>query len=233
MFDEHLTPVLSACSEAELAVLIEFLGRPPSGLLWLDRRVGGRSREAQVAAVTERILRLGGHSVLGRTGPGEPSYLQIVCDALAELGLSEEPADGIVALETRVVQYALDAGFGALPEELQAALLARFESGALFVDGVPDLSVLHDFITHVGPERRGLVVAHTSKTVRDRLRDEALRQVRSRLLRGGLRLVLRDLGGPIYHAIRAWTFLGPAYRFTVPTILYVAYLRRRQLQAAA
>ena len=63
MRDDHLTPVLLAASEAELALLIEFLGRPPSGLLWVDRRVRGAdaTHEERAAAVLAEILRCSDH----------------------------------------------------------------------------------------------------------------------------------------------------------------------------
>lgn len=231
MFDEHLTPVLMACSEAELAVLIEFLGRPPTGLLWFDRRLrdARATRTDRVAAVVARIHRLGAHSVLGRMGPGGPSYLQIVCDALAELRLSEEPAeDGIVGLERRVVRYVLDANFEALPPATQAALLERFESGEAYAEGVPDLGVMHDFLTHQEPTRRALLPGRAAAQVAgDKLREVAVEQVQKRVLRAGLRVALRGVGAPIYHAIQMWGWLGPAFRYTVPVIAYIAYLRTR------
>lgn len=228
MVDEHLTPVLMACSEAELAVLIEFLGRPPSGLLWVDRRLRDprSTRADRVAAVIERISRLGSHSVLGRTGPGKQSYLQIVCDALAELRLSEEPAEGgLPGLEHRVVHYALDANFDALPTDIQQVLIDGFHAGETYAEGVPDLSVLHDFQTHTQPERKALLPGRAAHVATDKLREAAVVQVRQSLLRAGLKLVLRRAGGPIYQAIRLWELAGPAFRYTVPVIVYVAYLR--------
>lgn len=234
MFDEHLSPVLTACSEAELAVLVEFLGRPPSGLLWVDRRLRDprAGRAERVAAVVERIHRLGAHSVLGRTLPGGPSYLQIVCDALAELGLSEEPADGVDALELRVVHYVLDARFGRLPPETQEALMQRFRAGELFSAGIPDLGVLHDFLTHVAPQRRALTAGHVASAAGDKLRDAAIQQAKTRLLRAGLRVALRGAAGPVYNAIRMWGWMGPAFRYTVPVIAYIAYLRGRLAEQA-
>jgi len=228
MVDEHLTPVLMACSEAELAVLIEFLGRPPSGLLWVDRRLRDprSTRADRVAAVVERILWLGSHSVLGRTGPGKQAYLQILCDALAELQLSEEPAeDGLAGLEQRVVRYALDANFDALPAETQEVLLDQFRAGETYAEGVGDLGPLHDFLTHTQPERRALLAGHAAHVATDKLRDAVVEQVQTRLLRAGLKLVLRRAAGPVYNVIRLWGWAGPAFRYTVPVIVYVAYLR--------
>ncbi|MDC0667019.1 hypothetical protein [Nannocystis radixulma] len=237
MVDEHLTPVLMACSEAELAVLIEFLGRPPSGLLWFDRRLRDpRSTRAQrVAAVIERILWLGSHSVLGRTGPGKQAYLQIVCDALAEMQLSEEPAeDGLAGLELRMVRYVLDANFEGLPVETQQVLLDQFRAGDTYAEGVRDLGLLHDFLSHTkGPERRALPVGHAAHVATDKLRDAAVQQVQTRLLRAGLKVVLRGAAGPVYNAIRLWGWAGPAFRYTVPVIVYVAYLRGHVVVDAA
>lgn len=236
MVDEHLTPVLMAASEAELAVLIEFLGRPPSGLMWIDRRLRDPrlSRADRVAAVVKRIHWLGAHSVLGRLGPGGPCYLQIVCDALAELHLPEEPASGGLAeLELRVVRYALDANFDALPADTQEALLNRFRAGEYHAEGVRDLSVLHDFLTHTQPERRALLPARAAEVAGGKLRDAAVQQAQTRLLRAGLRAILRRAGAPVYHAIQMWGWMGPAYRYTVPVIVYVAYLRSHVEGAAA
>jgi hypothetical protein len=237
MVDEHLTPVLMACSEAELAVLIEFLGRPPSGLLWFDRRLRDprSTRADRVAAVVERILWLGSHSVLGRTGPGKQAYLQLVCEALAELGLSEEPAeDGLAGLELRLVRYALDANFDALPAETQQALLGRFRAGDIYAEGVRDIGLLHDFLTHAQPERKALLPGRAAHVATDKLREQAVVQVRHRLLQAGLKLVLRRAAGPVYQAVRAWEWAGPAFRYTVPVIVYVAYLRGHvDVEAAA
>jgi hypothetical protein len=234
MVDEHLTPVLMACSESELAVLIEFLGRPPTGLMWSDRRLRDprATREERVAAVVERILRLGAHSVLGRTSPGGPSYLQVVCDALEENGVTEAPAAGIGELEQRVVRYVLDAGFDALPEDTQQTLLAKFYAGETYADGIADLSFVHDYVTHVVPERKALLPARAARVAGGKLADKAIDNVKKRLLRLGLRVVLRGAAGPIYQAIRVWGWLGPAFRYTVPAIAYVAYLRWRQAAPA-
>lgn len=235
MFDEHLTPVLMACSESELAVLIEFLGRPPTGLMWSDRRLRDprATREERVAAVVERILRLGAHSVLGRTNPGGPSYLQVVCDALEEIGGSEAPAaGGIAELEQRVVRYVLDAGFDALPEDTRQQLLAKFHAGETYADGIADLSFLHDYVTHVVPERKALLPGRAARVAGEKLADKAIVNVQRRLLRFGLRVVLRGAAGPVYQAIRAWGWLGPAFRYTVPAIAYVSYLRWRQAAPA-
>lgn len=235
MFDEHLTPVLMACSEAELAVLIEFLGRPPSGLLWSDRRLRDprAGRAERVAAVVERILRLGAHSVLGRTPPGEASHLTILCEVLAELGLSEEPAEGgIDELERRVVHYALDARFEHLSAEIQEALMQRFRSGELFADGVPDIGAMHDFLTHVEPERLALKAGPAATAVGDKLRVAVINEAKARILRTGLRVLLRGAAGPVYNAIRLWGWMGPAFRYTVPVIVYVNYLRERQAAPA-
>lgn len=228
MVDEHLTPVLMACSEAELAVLIEFLGRPPSGLLWFDRRLRDprSTRAERVAAVVERILWLGSHSVLGRTGPGRQSYLQVVCEALTELKLPEGPAEGgLPDLELRVVRYVLDANFDALTPATQDALLDRFRAGDTYAEGVRDLGLLHDFVTHTQPERKALLPGRAAHVAGDKLRTAAVEQVQNRLLHAGLKLVLRGAAGPVYQAIRLWNWAGPAFRYTVPVIVYVAYLR--------
>ncbi|MBL8971970.1 MAG: hypothetical protein JNK56_15375, partial [Myxococcales bacterium] len=111
--DDQLSPVLEAASEAELALLIEFLGRPPSGLLWLDRRVRGpgATHAERAAAVVEEVLRCSDHSVTGRLGGGQRSYLQVVCDVLQYLELEDTPADGVLGLELRVVRFVLDSEF--------------------------------------------------------------------------------------------------------------------------
>lgn len=228
--DEHLTPVLEACSEAELALLVEFLGRPPSGLLWLDARVRDLTvpRAERVAAIVDRVLRLGDHSVTSRMGGAIRSYLQVVCDVLRELELSEAPGEGIFALELRVVQHALDAGFDELPRVVQAELEARWLSGTLFADGIFELDALHPLLRHADADRRVLALGQAGRAVGSGALKMSWKQLRTTVRKWALKVVVRRLATPIGWAFTAWDYLGPAYRFTVPVICYVAYLRRKQ-----
>jgi len=237
--DEHLTPVLEACSEAELALLVEFLGRPPSGLLWLDARVRDPEvpRAVRVAAIVDRILLLGDHSVTSRMGGAIRSYLQVVCGVLEELELPETPGAGILALELRVVHHVLDAGFDELLPDVKAALEARWLSGAFFADGLRDADAIHPLMTHTDADHRELAFGQAGKAVGTAALRLSAKQVRGYVRKFFLRVVLRRLATPVGWALTAWDWLGPAYRFTVPVICYVAYLRRKQvpklLQSAA
>ena len=230
MRDEHLTPVLEACTGAELALLIEFLGRPPSGLLWLDRRVRepGHSHEERVAAVVEEIARCANHSVAGRIGGGSPGWVQVVCDVLNNLEQSEAPAPGMLELEMRVVRFVLDTEFDRLSPELQVHLLRGFYAGDFFVGGLRGYEPLHPFLTRVDADHRALGGAKMARA----MRTVGLRELRKRASNfartAALKVVLRRLAGPVQWALTAWEWLGPAYRITVPVVCYVAYLRHAQ-----
>lgn len=228
--DEHLSPVLEACSEAELALLVEFLGRPPSGLLWLDARVRdlGVPRSERVAAIVDHVLRLGDHSVTARMGGAIRSYLQVVCDVLRELELAETPGAGILGLEERVVHHILDAGFADLQPDVQAALEARWVTGELFVEGLIDADVLHPLMTHTDVDHRALAVGQAGRAIGKKALRTSWTQARGYARKFLLRVVLRRLATPAGWALTAWDLLGPAYRLTVPAICYVGHLRRRQ-----
>lgn len=230
MYDEHLTPVLAASSEAELALLIEFLGRPPSGLLWLDRRVRspGASHAERVDAVVEEVLRCADHSIAGRLGLGKRSYLQMVCDALHQLELPETPAEGLLALEMRVVRYVLDSEFDRLPPALRTELLGEFFAGGFFQGGLRGYEPMHPFFTRVEPGKRVLARDKIGRAMRKAGARELRRRAKNLIRRTALRVVLRGLAGPAYWTLAAWDWLGPAYRLTVPVICFVAYLRKRQ-----
>ncbi len=230
MRDPHLTPVLEAASEAELALLIEFLGRPPSGLLWLDPRVrrSGASTQERVAAVVEQVLRCGDHSIKGRLGAGQRSYLQLVCDALQYLELPDVPGEGVLALELRVVRHVLDSEFERLSPELQNELLASFYSGAFFAGGIRGYDAVHPFLTRVDVEHRAVKAGKVGRALRKVGRDQLQLRTKAFLKKQALRLVLRGLAGPAMWLWTAWDFAGPAYRLTIPAICYVAYLRGKQ-----
>lgn len=227
--------MLEAASEAELALLIEFLGRPPSGLLWFDRRVrrAGATRAERAAAVVEEVLRCSDHSVTGRIGGGQRSYLQAVCDVLQYLELDDTPADGVLALELRVVRFVLDSEFERLAPDVQAKLLEDFFAGKFFAGGIRGYDFMHPFMTQADPEHRKLEAGKVKRA----LAHIGGTQLRTRswvfLRKRAMKLVLRRLAGPVDWALTAWDWLGPAYRLTVPTICYVAYLRHHQLLRAA
>lgn len=228
--DEHLTPVLEACSEAELALLVEFLGRPPSGLLWLDARVRDPDvpRAVRVAAIVDRVVLLADHSVTSRMGGAIRSYLQVVCGILEELELPETPGEGILALEMRVVRHILDAGFDDLPPDVQAALEARWLAGTFFADGMFDADLIHPLVTHTDVDHRALAVGQAGRTLGTTALRLGWKQVRGYVRKFFLRVVLRRLATPVGWVLTAWDMMGPAFRFTVPVICYVAYLRRGQ-----
>lgn len=235
MRDEHLTPLLLASSEAELALLIEFLGRPPSGLLWLDRRLRdpAASHADRVQAVVEEVLRCANHTIAGRLGGGKRAYLQVLCDALQELDLPETPAQGVHALELRVVRYVLDSEFDRLPAERQDALLEHFFAGDFFASGLRGYDAVHPLMTRVGPEQRQLSAGKIGRTVRRAGGRELRRRVTSMATRAALKIVVRGFAAPVHWAMTGWDWLGPAFRLTVPVICYVAYLRRRHPEADA
>ena len=222
--------MLEAASEAELALLIEFLGRPPSGLLWFDRRVrrAGATHSQRVAAVVEEVLRCSDHSVTGRLGGGQRSYLQVVCDALQYLEQDDTPADGVLALELRVVRYVLDSEFERLAPDMQATLLEDFYAGKFFVGGIRGYDVIHPFVTQVDPEHRKLEGGKIKRALRQIGGEQLQKQARAYARKLALKLVVRGLAGPINWGITAWEWLGPAYRLVVPTVCYVAYLRHHQ-----
>lgn len=222
--------MLEAASEAELALLVEFLGRPPSGLLWLDRRVRGpgATHAERAAAVVEEVLRCSDHSVTGRLGGGQRSYLQIVCDVLQYLELEDTPADGMLGLELRVVRYVLDSEFERLAPDVQATLLEDFFAGTFFVGGIRGYDLVHPFVTQVDPEHRKLEAGKVGRALKQIGGEQLQKRVRSFARGAALKLVLRGLAGPANWAITAWEWLGPAYRLTVPTVCYVAYLRQQQ-----
>jgi uncharacterized protein YaaW (UPF0174 family) len=235
MRDEHLTPLLLASSEDELALLIEFLGRPPSGLLWLDRRVRdpAASHAERVEAVVAEVLRCGSHSIGGRIGGGKRAYLQILCDVLRELELPDTPAQGLASLELRVVRYVLDTEFERLTPERQDALLEHFFAGEFFAAGLRGYDALHPLMTRLGPDRRQLSAGKIGRAVRRAGGRELRRRARSMATRAALKLVIRGFAAPVVWAMTAWDWLGPAYRLTVPVICYVAYLRHRHPEGAA
>lgn len=235
MRDEHLSPLLLASSEDELALLIEFLGRPPSGLLWLDRRVRdpAASHAERVDAVVEEVLRCGSHSIAGRMGGGKRAYLQILCDVLQELELPDTPAQGVAALELRVVRYVLDTEFDRLTPERRDALQGHFFAGEFFAAGLRGYDALHPLMTRLGPDRRRLSAGKIGRTVRRAGGRELRRRARSMATKAALKLMIRGCAGPVVWAMTAWDWLGPAYRLTVPVICYVAYLRHRHPEGAA
>jgi uncharacterized protein YaaW (UPF0174 family) len=88
-------------------------------------------------------------------------------------------------------------------------------------------------VTHVDPEHREF----TGGTVKRALAQIGGEQLQKRswvyARKKALKLVLRRLAGPVDWALTAWEWLGPAYRLTVPTVCYVAYLRQKQSQVRA
>ncbi len=233
MYDEDLTPVLEATPREDLDPLVEFLLQPRTSLLERDDAYIAHhpAHERYIGAIVKEIRLFGGHTVGDRIkgAPGRP-WRVIVKDALEEMGVKRPPL-AIAEMERRVVELALDVEFEDLPEQDQRDLLDSFYSGAVFEDGLTQYSVLDELITRQTDDPSQISL--DGERVKRVLGKKAWRAARSalagKLVSTGLKFALHGAAGPLGWGLTAWSFLGPAYRVTIPVICYISYLRRRHL----
>lgn len=233
MYDAHLSPILEAATDAQLAPLAEFLCDHTTSLLKHDaayKQAPDRPTLYIPQLVTELRLYGGhtiGHRVRGGAHPGA-DYIDIARDAHQELGLGKTYAEDIDAVEQRIVRRLLHNDFDMLPADLQERHLDAFYEGVHFRLGLRSRTPLDDFLAHDEPGKRELTRGHATRVAADKAADLVVNKLKGKVIKAGLRLVLRRAAGPIGLAMDAWGLLGPAYRVTIPAISYVHYLRAQQ-----
>ena len=201
MFDETLSPVLEACSDAELKPLSDFLLKPKTSLLSRDPEYLAHPDRPSlhVGALVREIRLYGGHSikdrVVDRSGGTGRCWRDIVRDALAELG-EKRPPLSIRAMERLVVDRTLDVHFDEFSEATKRKLRRDFYAGAFFAQGLSPRSALDDFQSLQGAADASFERDKVKRVLKEKAKAMVGRQVKDKLVKVGLKLAIRGAAVP-------------------------------------
>ncbi|MCR5380357.1 MAG: hypothetical protein K6G44_05185 [Lentisphaeria bacterium] len=224
---ENLKQVLKKASNQELTELLKLFEKQwTSSVLEIPELKGKQQREEIIDLLEKEIREFGGNTFANMFRGGGPEYSEIVCDVASKFkvntnGLSipeiedkiccvilQKAIDHMSEDERREIfkTLSIDSPSSLKGEALIAALMAIFRAGG-FKSYQLTLIIVHAVWKYIF--KQGLSFAGSA----------------------ALTKTLSILTGPVGWAITAiWTAIdiaGPAYRVTIPSVLYIAMLRKK------
>lgn len=233
MRDPDLWPVIAGADRDELAALATIIDERSWGYDAPPDPGAPASRES----LHDAVLRAGGHALVNLVRHRGPAWATIVRDVAKKLGLPRDDADdgseALAQLERQIAATVITRMVRRLPAERRAQLdrevLADLsEQERRELDAIVSLERLEaeDFgplaavLLDIGPPRERGRHAGAQRALMVSLARQTLRR---KAIVVGLKL-LGVGGGPFGNAVTA---AGPAYRATIPAVLWVAIARTR------
>ena len=228
---------LSRCSSEELAPL---QGALEEGGITNDLceypefvKYDGVDRTKYVGAMCRELQLFGGNSIANffRGGDGVP-YSEIVCDVADNLNIKYRECDGVECIEQRILDSVLKNAWERMSNDERENLLSEVVGGSLAVGGMTTSSFVALF------RMGGFSSYKISLIVVNAIAKAILGRGLSLAANAGLCKVLSIVTGPVGWVVSGlWTaadIAGPAYRVTIPAVIYIAALRvMKNVQSAS
>lgn len=228
-YDVNLNPVLEKASNEELQFLVDIITKSITNSLECNDFYKAQfpDHKKYINLIASEIRSFGGNT-FANTFRGEgPEYKEVVCDVAKRLKINYDDESDIEDIEHIVLEHILKSALEKLNEDEKKELLKELGASNItsFNGQALTFVLLRLFRTNAfAAFQMSLVITNI-----------ILKQVLGRGLAvgvtAGMAKVASVLTGPIGWIITAvWTAVdiaGPAYRVTIPAVIYVAMLRKK------
>lgn len=229
-YDSNLNPVLERASNEELEVLCDIIrARDTEDLTSHPDYIAHNPDHSQYNhVIANEIREFGGNTFRNMWRGGGPAYFEVLCDVADKLDAPYNRKQDVVTIETSILSTVLTKALDNMTEEERQDLFAEIGKVNLSITGPISAAAVQILLRAGGFASYKLMLIVANGLV-------------SSVLGRGLPFVVntaltRTLGvalGPIgWIATGLWTVISlgdPAYKITIPSVVYVAWLRQCQM----
>lgn len=229
VFDKDINPVVEAASREDLEFLVALITKTTTNMLDCNDVYKANTPHHEVYAdlIAKEICEFGGNSFANLFRGHGPAYKEIVCDVANKLKAPHNPKNSIEAIEDSIIQTILEKALEKMTDEEKRQLLSELgdKRSASIVGPALTTTIIALFRSggFLSYQILVIVVNAIAKTV--------LGHGLKFVTMAGITRVAAILTGPIGWAITGvWAIIdiaGPAYRVTIPAVVYIAMLRRK------
>ena len=228
IFDPDLNPVLEIATAEELDILVEYQKKKISQLLTIDEayKKYAPDHTKYPDLIAKELRDFGGNTLINIFRGEGPSYHEIACDVAETVEAPFKKSQDIETIENAILSTILEKAWSEMSEEEKKTLLNEL--------GVSNKSALKGAGTMLFQSifKAGGFISYKLTLV-------ISNQVAKFILGRGLPLAMNAalvrwasiLTGPIGMTLTSlWTiidFAGPSYKVTIPSVIYVAWLRKK------
>jgi len=229
-YDLNLNPVIEKVSNEDLQYLVEILTGAMTNFLDvdLDYKKYYPDHQKYASKIADEIRTFGGNTFANLCRGGEgPDYKEIVCDVADELKAPYNKESDIVKIENSIIETTLAQALEKMSDEEKTLLLK--ELGINHKDSLNGPGLTAALITAF--RMGGFMSYQLTVIVVNAVVKILIGRGLSTAANAALTKAMSILVGPIGWVITGiWALLdisGPAKRVTIPSVLYVAMLRKK------
>ena len=233
-FDSTLNPVIDAASNDELDVLHALLKAKLSETLSIQDAYKRHYPDHQKYAdlIAKEIRDFGGNSLANVVRGEGPAYHDIVCDVAKAIKAPFNKALPIDEIEASILATILSKAFEKMSEDEKMAVLDQVGKPNRSALAGGSIMVFQAIFKAGGFASYQLMLIVVNGVVRKVIELGLLKQGLPLVANAALSRVMNVATGPVGWALTSLLTLhqiaGPSYRVTIPSVVYIAMLRKSQ-----
>ena len=229
-YDSNLNPVLKKASNDDLQYLVEIIAKAMTNSLEKNEvyKVNNPNHQKYIDLIADEIRAFGGNTIANVCRGGEgPEYKEIVCDVADKLNAPYRKENPIEKIEDSILETVLTQALEKMSESEKQKLLKEFGDVVNYSLTGPALTTAFITIFRMGGFKSYQLTVIIANAIVKAVLGHGLRLGAN----AGLTKIMSILTGPIGWVITGiWTLIdiaGPATRVTIPSVIYVAMLRKK------
>lgn len=229
VFDNDINSILEIAPNEDLQYLVDLLTGTFSNFLEINEVYKANKPNHKIYAdiIAKEICEYGGNSFVNLFRGGGPSYKAIVCDVAYKLNVPYNDKQDIDKIEDSIIVKILEKALSEMSDQEKKELLKEMGNKRNLDLTGPALSNAFIVIFRMGGFKSYQITLIVVNAIAKVIFGRGL------ALAGNAALTrwMSVLTGPIGWAIGgAWTAIdlaGPAYRVTIPAVIYISMLRKK------
>lgn len=229
VFDKDINPVLENATNEDLQYLVDLLTGTFSNLLEVNSvyKENQPNHKAYADLIAKEICEYGGNSFVNVFRGSGPAYKEIVCDVASKLKVPYNKERSIEEIEDSILEVILRKALDKMTDEEKQELLKEMgEKKSLSLTG-PALTSTFIVIFRAGGFKSYQITLILVNVIAKAILGRGLSFVGNYSLLKGLSILTGPLGWAVSGIWATVDLAGPAYRVTIPAIVYIAMLRKK------
>ncbi len=229
-YDKDLNPVLESANNEDLSFLVELIKKQLNNSLEGDKVYKQRhpNHSSYADLIAEEIREYGGHSLFSRC----PAYKTIVCDVAKRLKAPYNEAQPLEMIENSIITVIIEKAFDKLTDEEKREII-RTVGDDVTINAIKDLkgpmlTALLIKLFNMGGFKSYQLLLIIVNAVWKTIFGHGLKFLTNAALVRVAAIVTGPIGWTLTGVWLVVDLLGPAYRVTIPSVIYIAMLRRKQ-----
>ena len=229
VFDKDINPVIEAASREDLEFLVALITKTTTNMLDCNDVYKANSPHHEVYAdlIAKEICEFGGNSFANFFRGHCPSYKEIVCDVASKLKAPYNSKNDIEAIEDSIILTVLEKALDKMSDDEKRQLLSELGDKRSASIAGPALTAAIITLFRSGGFLSYQILVIVVSAIAKVILGHGLRLATM----AGITRIAAILTGPIGWVITGvWAVIdiaGPAYRVTIPAVIYIAMLRRK------